>query len=901
MNHLRRFVARLFGLFGNRRIEEDLSREIASHLALLEEDFRRQGMTADEARLAARRTYGGVEHAKQLHRNERSILWLERTLQNIRFSIRQLRKSPGFTTVAILTLALGIGAVTSVFSVVNGVLLKPFAFRDPGRLVVLRETQDELRGKASAIPDNYRHYVNLKQNSKTLEDPAVLGQGASSLSSPGDHPHMVGTVASSPNLFRLLGVRPMLGRDLLDSDAVPGAESVVLLSYEGWQSLFQGNPQIIGQSFRMGMTTHTVVGVLPPGIRFPQIALSPNITFQEMGGTRDPVVFGAFVPSERDLKTDDGDFNYKVIARLKPGATLEQARAELNGLQHAYSLSAHLPVHLGIAISPLAQDVTSGISAALWLLLAAVGGVLLIGCVNLAHLQLARTTAAMRETAVRAALGANGLQLVMARLTESLVLAAAGGLAGVALAFAGVRLLLALVPANVPRLNEVQVNWPVLLFAAGLSTFSAILFGILPALRSMRVPPQTVLQANSSRAANTRESRHTRSLLMAAEVACTVVLLIVTSLVLRSFSRLLRQDRGFDSGQTTAAQVNLLTPRYDNDKVKNVQAVKLDFTDRVLAALQTLPGVQSVGITSAMPLTGETWVDQLERPDHPVPEAERPLINVRFVNPDYVSTMHIPLVAGRNLSPDDRANPWVALISEKTARDGFPGEDPVGRKMQGLVPDDNHPITVIGVVADSKINGLKNTADMVYLPYWSWTPWTLTFLVRSSQSSDALMPAMRRAIWNVDPEVAIPTLKPMNEQLSDSVASDRFQVEVLTSFAASALVLALMGIYGVLAYSVSLRHQEFGIRIALGSKKSALMQLVLRQAAFPVLLGTGVGLTLSFVALRWMRSMLYQAPNMDPVAIGGSLLAIFAVAIVAAILPARHAASVDPMQALRIQ
>ncbi len=901
MNHLGRFFSKLIGLFRNTRIEEDLSREIASHLALLEEDFRRQGMPAEEAHLAARRTYGGVEHAKQLHRNERSILWFERTLQNVRFSIRQLRKSPGFTTVAILTLALGIGAVTSVFSLVNGVLLKPFAFRDPDRLVVLRETQDELRGKASAVPDNYRHYVSLKQNSKTLEDAAILGQGASSLFSPGDHPHMVGTIASSPNLFRLLGVRPMLGRDLLDSDAVAGADRVVLLSYEGWRTLFHGDPQIIGQTFRMGMATRTVVGVLPPGIRFPQIALSPNITFQEMGGTRDPVVFGAFVPSEQDLKTDDGNFNYKVIARLKLGVTLQQARAEIDGLQRAYSLSAHLPFHLGIAISPLAEDVTSGISDALLLLLAAVGGVLLIGCVNLAHLQLARTTAAMRETAVRAALGANGLQLVMARLTESLVLAAVGGLAGAALAFAGVRLLLALVPANVPRLNEVQVNWPVLAFAAGLSMFSAVLFGILPAVRSTRVPPQSVLQANSTRAANTREGRHTRSLLVAAEVACTVILLIVTSLVLRSFSRLLEQDRGFDSGHVTAGQVNLLSSRYDNDKVKNVQRVKLAFADRALAALAQLPGVQSVGITSAMPLTGETWVDELARPDHPVSEAERPLINVRFVNPDYILAMQIPLVAGRNLSLGDRANPYVALISEKTARDGFPGEDPVGRKIEGIVPDDKHPITVIGVVADNRINGLKNTADMVYIPYWSWTPWTLTFLVRSSQSSDALVPAMRRAIWNIDPEVAIPTVKPMDEQLSDSLASDRFQVQVLTSFAVSALFLALIGVYGVLAYSVSLRRQEFGIRIALGSKKSALMQLVLRQAAFPVLLGAGAGLTLSFIALRWVRSMLYQAPLMDPVAIGGSLLAIFVVATIAAILPARHAAAVDPMEALRIQ
>jgi predicted permease len=899
--YLRRLFAKVAGLFRNARVEDELTREIASHLASLEDDFRRRGMPEQDARLAAKRAYGGVEQAKQLHRNERSILWIEQTRQNIRYTIRQLRKSPGFTTVAVSTLALGIGAVTSVFSVVNGVLLKPFAFRDPGRLVVVREMEDELRYQTSAIPDNYRHYLRLKQNAKTLEDAAILGQSAESVSLNGDHPRIVGGIACSANLFRMLGVRPILGRDLADSDGVKGAASVVLLSYEGWQTLFQGNPQAIGQTLRVGMTPSTVIGVLPQGMRFPAIALSPDISFQELGGQRESMIYSALVPTERDLKADDGNFNYKVIARLKPGVTLAQARAELDGLQRAYSLSAHLPIHLGISMTPLDKDVTSGISGALWLLLAAVGGVLLIGCVNLANLQLARTTAAERETAVRAALGANWSQLVMARLTESLVLAAAGGMTGVALAFAGVRLLMTLVPANVPRLNEVQVNWPVLLFAAGLSIAAAILSGILPALRSLRVPPQTVLQANSSRAANTQEGRHTRNLLVAAEVAWTVVLLIVTSLVLRSFSRLLRQDRGFESSHVTAAQVDLFAPQY-SDSVPNIKAVKLAFADRALAALESLPGVKSVAMTSAMPLTGQTWVDDLVRPDHPVPKAQRPLINVRWINPDYLATMQIPLVAGRNLAASDRADPYVAMISERTAREGFPGENPVGRKIEGIAPgDEKQSITVIGVVADTRINGLKDSAAMVYMPYWAWTPWTLTFLVRSTQPSDALIPEMRRALWEIDPQVAIPSLKAMDEQLSDSVATDRFQAQVLTSFAASALLLALMGVYGVLAYSVSLRHQEFGIRIALGSRKGALMQLVLRQAAYPVLLGAGAGLIMSFVALRWVRSLLYQAPVMDPLAIGGSLVALLGIAALAAVLPARRAASIDPVQALRIQ
>jgi predicted permease len=613
------------------------------------------------------------------------------------------------------------------------------------------------------------------------------------------------------------------------------------------------------------------------------------------------LLFQPLAPSERDLNKDRGSFNYKAIARLKPGVTLAQANAELEAMQKAYTLFAHLPLHLGIALTPLAKDVASGVSGALWMLFAAVGAVLLIACVNLANLQLARGVNAERETAVRAALGASRGQLVRSRLTESLVLAFVGGAVGVVLAFIGVRLLLALVPANVPRLDEVHVSTPVLLFAVGLSIAAAIAFGILPALRSLHVAPQAALQANSQRAANTQEGCRMRNAMVAAQVACTVVLLIVTSLALRSFSHLLRQDRGFDASHVTLAQTDLFAPQYDDDGGPKGDAARLAFADRALTVLGHLPGVQSVALTSVAPLTGETWVDNLSRPDHPVPAGQEPAINVRWINPDYLPTMQSPLVAGRNITAADRANPYVALISERTAREGFPGENPIGRKIADIVPDNKHTVTVIGVVADARINGLKDNAAMVYLPYWAFTPVTLSFLVRSAQPGDALIPEMRRAIWQIDSQVAIPTLKSMDDQVSDSVSTDRFQALVLSGFGAAALFLALLGVYGVLAYSVSLRRQEFGIRIALGSGKSALIGLVLRQAAQPVLLGTGVGLTMALIVLRWVRSLLYQTSVMDPLAMGGSVLLLLVAAAIAAIVPARRAASTDPMRALRTE
>jgi len=896
MDWVRIVLSRCGALLQRRKLDADLDEELRAHIDLAVEENVKRGMNAQDARRVALREFGGMTQMKEAYRVQRGLPRLEEAVRAVRYAIRQLRKSPGFAMTAILTLALGIGAATSVFSVVNAVLLKPLAFRDPDKLVVMREVVGEHGNDRSADPVSYRHYARLRHDSNTLEDAAIFMQRGLSVSETGDHPAIVGSVVASPNLLRVLGVQPMLGRDLVDSDGAKGAPTVAVLSYEGWQSFFGGDPKVVGKTMRIGGDPTTVVGVLPPGMQFPHIKLAPKIASAKMLTT---MIYAPLTPSDWDLSMDTGNFNYSVIARLKPGATLAQASAELETLQNSYTVSAHLPIHLGIAVTPLASDVTSGISGALWLMFAAVGGVLLIACVNLANLQLARAVAAERETAVRSALGASNGRLVRARLTESLVLAIAGGMAGVALAFAGVRLLLALVPADVPRLHDVQVNLPVLLFAAVLSIAAALAFGILPALRSLHVHPQAALQANSSRTVNSRDGGRTRSALVAGQVACTVVLLIVTSLVVRSFSRMLHQDRGFDSSHVTLAQVDLFAPEF-GDKLPNAKALKLAFTDRALTALQRLPGVQSVAVTSAMPLTGETWVDNLERPDHPLPEAQRPLINLRWINQDYLATMQIPMIAGRNLTLADRANPYVALISERTAREAFPGENPIGRKISDVVPDDEHSVTVVGVVADTRINGLKDTAAMVYMPYWAFTPWTLSFLVRSSQDSNSLIAPMRQTLWEIDPQVAIPTLKSMDEQLSDSVSTERFQVIVLTSFGAAALMLALLGVYGVMAYSVSVREQEFAIRIALGSGKSALIGLVLGQAALPVLLGSGVGLMLALIALRWVRSLLYQSPTMDPVAVGGSVLLLLVAAAVAAVVPARRAASTDPMRALRM-
>jgi predicted permease len=811
-------------------------------------------------------------------------------LQDLRFSARTLRKSPGFAITAILTLALGIGAVTSIFSVVNSVLLKPFAFASPDRLVMLREYEPELL--SSPLPDNPNHFLNWQSSTKTFSGVSLIQNHGYSLSAVTDHPEIVSGMDVEPNFFDVLGVHPFLGRAFLPSEATKGHDSEVILSWNAWQRYFHGDPAAIGKTLLDGGTPTTVVGVMPQGFSFPHVTemYSPTAPSDEGPyALYHPLVI---YPSQLD---DEGDYNFMAIGRLRVGISPQQGQTELATIQSAFNKARHLHTNPTVLVIPLIVDVAGHVSTALWLLLAAVGAVLLIGCVNLANLQLARAVSRERELAIRAALGAGRDRLLGSALADSLVLALIGGTLGILLSFVGVQLFIAAAPQGLPRLNAIHVSWPVLLAAAALSILTAIFFGLLPALRSMRVDPQSAMQTSSTRVSSGRESQRTRHLLVAAEVACTVTLLIVTGLLVRSFSTLLGQDRNFDSSHVTIARAFLYAPQY-GDTVPHSDAVRAAFDDRTLAALAQIPGVQSVAMISELPLAGDTWVDDVTRPDHPVPRGHEPTANIRWISPSYATTLRIPLLAGRDLTLDDKNHPTNVLISQETARTVFPDTNPIGHVFN---LDDTTKYTVVGILADARINQLDHTAPMIYIPYWQSPWWRVNFLVRSSQATAALAPSIRRAIWNVDPQVAIPTLKSLDQQVSDSVSTQRFQTILLSSFGAAALLLALLGIYGVLAYSVSLRQQEFGIRIALGCEKSSLMTLVARQAALPVAGGILAGLALAFAASRYVHSLLYETSAADPVAIAGSIALLVVAALLAALIPARRAAQVEPMQVLR--
>jgi predicted permease len=894
MELIRVLLSRCAALFRRRKLDEDLDEELRSHIDLAVEENLKRGMSKQEARTLALREFGGITQVKERFRVQRGMPFVGTVAQDVRFALRQLHKSPGFALTAIMTLALGIGANTAIFSVVNSVLLKPFGFPDPKQLVVLRETVAEMAKVAPTLPDNPKHYLNLRTQSKTLEDAAIFQPRGFSVAVGNDHPQIVNGLQVAPSFFSVLGMQPTLGRAFRPEEASKGHDSEVILTWNAWQRYFQGDPNAVGRTLHIDGGESTVVGVLPKEFSFPHVDLMP---VAGQFATPPLELFKPLVLYPQEV-SDNGDFNYLVIARIRPGVTVSQAQSELQGLQQAYSIAMHLQTHLGIDVIPLTQEVTGSVSAGLWLLLAGIGAVLLIACVNLANLQLARAVAREREASIRAALGAGRKRLLQLALIESLVLASIGGTLGVLFALAGVRIFISLAPAGLPRLNEVAISWPVLLFAAGLSVATALLFGILPALRSMRADPQSAMQVNSTRVANTRQGKRIRSVLVGAEIACTLLLLVVTALVVSSFARVVTQQRNFDSDHVTLAEVNLFNSSY-GDSAPNFKAAQISFIDRTLDGLAEIPGVTGAAVTSQMPMAGESWIDGLTRPDHPLPESQRPMVNVRMISTNYRSTLEIPLLAGRDLELSDRSHAGNVLISAQTARTAWPGEDPIGKHFD--FGDGAGTRTVVGVVADARVNDLKKTASMVYQPYWENPRWRVYFLVRSPLAASALVDSIRSVVWKVDPQVPIPTLKSFDDQVNDSVATERFQTLLLSSFGAAALLLALLGVYGVLTYSVSLRQQEFSIRIALGSGRAALTLLVLRQAAYPVLGGIVAGLGAAFVATRWMRSVLYETQPADPVAISVSIVLLLAAAIAAAIVPARRAASIDPMRALRTE
>jgi predicted permease len=817
--------------------------------------------------------------------------WLR---QDVRYAARTLGKSPGFTVVAIATLALAVGASTTVFTLVHSIILRPLAYRDPGSLVVIWERVPSL--SAEPTGPNPRHFDIWRKRATAFADLTMLRHSTGGLTLGAEHPQLIGTVNCLPNLFTILGVVPLLGRTFVPEDGVKGRDTSVIISYSLWQALFIGRPDVIGQTVRIADVPREVVGVLPESFHFPNAnALRAFRSGQAASNVPEPAVFlpVAIDPTQFGWNGDYG--NWLALGRLLPGISARQAEAQMTTIQA--EIAQEMPASardsrgrlLQASVEPMQHAIVQDARLGLWLLMAAVIGLMMIACLNLTNAQIARALSRRREGAIRIALGATGWRAVSAAFAENLLLATAGSASGILLAAAGVRLFRRHSPIDLPRLAEIDIDRTVLLFSIGVGAAAMLLSGLLPALTFLRCDPQASLQQNNTRSLGGRQNRQVRSWLIGLQVAGCTVLLMITALFAQSLLRLLREEKGFDTRNVAIAEVRLSPKTYGTDRSR------ISFNDAVLENLRRIPGVENAGLVSVMPLEGESWIEGLHRADRPTDEV--PLINLRWVSPGYFETVREPIIAGRSFEERDR-NLHSAVVSEGEAKALFGGDDPIGRE----IITQGRTFSVIGVVADSRNTSLKSApVRTAYLHYTDRPPYVAFLLARGPQPLDALMSTMRQAIWNYAPDLTIARVNTLDAQLKQSLALERFQTLVLLAFGAAALLLAMLGIYGVLAYSVATRRQEIGLRVALGATQRAIYSLTFREAGYPLIGGIAFGLAASVVSQAFILKAVYGITAIDP-SLGLVVAALLVSSASAAAFPAlRRAVSIDPIDTLRAE
>jgi predicted permease len=808
--------------------------------------------------------------------------------QDLRYALRQLRKSPGFTFTAILTLAVGIGATTAMFSVVLDVLLRPLPYPAPEQVVVIRENISTPSREFTDLAINANHIVFWQQQNRSFTSIAAL----QSFSMPvgGTETEEIGAAEATSNLISTLGFQPRLGRSFTEEEEKPG-HNVVLLTDGLWKRRYNADPGIVGKTVQLDGLQYLVIGVLPPNFTLPNSRAIGGVS-----GTDKPIE--AFVPfgwTPEQLQQIEGDHDYFGIARLRKGVGLAQANAELNALQR--QISAQTPDKLNLTANLISfQEYLVGSSRkVLLLLLAAVSGLLLIACINLTNLLLARSAGRGHESGVRVALGASRLQIMRHALVEPLLLAGFGGFSGMLLARLGLPLLVRNVPWDLPGLPAVHVDPMVLAFSLAISFLAAIVCGLLPAWRSARRAPHSELHDETRTASESRAAKRLKQSLVFAEAAASVTLVLLSALFITSLMKLMHVDRGFKTEHVLSASVMLPSGQYDDS-----DNARMAFYERTLARLRQIPGVSSAGAVSILPLDGSGWTDLITKTGETRPAWQRPAGHFRWITPGYMETLRVPLLAGRFFTEADRGHS-VALISERVARTVWPNENAIGQQFKRFDPNDP-PFEVVGVVGDVRTLDLAQEAPpMVYVPYWYRSRTEASLVLRTRVDPTALAGAVRKAIAEVDPQVAVPNVRTMEDVVDVSVAGRRFQMQLLVMFAIFALLLAALGIYGVVAYSVVQRTQEIGIRMALGANRSDVYQMILAEAVTPVLMGAITGVVVASIAGRIIANLLFEVRATNPLVAAISCLILIVVGVAASLLPAAKAAVVDPMNALRAE
>jgi predicted permease len=807
-------------------------------------------------------------------------------LNDLRHAVRTLLRDRGYTAVALLTLAFGVAANTIIFSVVDAVLLRPLTYRDPGRLMVINEVVPELAGTYPRLPTSARHFFEWRDHCSSFEQFSIIEPLDLVLTHAGQPAQLNGARVSA-NMFSMLGVQPQLGRTFLNEEEQAGHDREVIISDGLWNQRFHRDPELVGRAITLDGAPWTVVGILPASFHFPKSDGSQIVNFPKKADVFRPAVF------KRDDLDWFGEFNFVVIGRLRQGVPEQRALAEMNVVQA--SIAAHAPdgMHLRALLTPLQEEVTGAARKGLVILFCAVGAVLLIVCVNLANLSLARTAGRGRDLAIRTALGAGRAQLARYILSESLAVGLAGGAAGIALAWAGLRTVLLYAPLDLPRLDEIHLDARALLFAIAVSIFTAVLFGILPAWRASAADPQLALRVSSRSATEGRRGLFTRELLVGFESGLSAVLLVAAGLLIGSFVHLLNVDEGFNADRLIAVEITLPANGYGES------ARRESYYRQLTAKMQALPGVNHAAIISRLPLEGEDWVDVMQRDGDHLPMTELPMVNMRFCSPDYFRTMGIAFVAGQGFSEADQKRP-LAVISGAAARRVWPGQNPIGKKFNRGDPSEP-PFEVAGVVRDVRPGIEKQPVVTAYFPYWYRNRLSMTAVLRTSADPRMLAGAVRSTVWSIDPDTVVGEIRTMQNVVSSSVGQRRFQVMLIAGFAASALLLSAIGIYGVVSWSVARRRNEIGVRMALGATSGNVRRMVVAQGLRPVLAGLAVGIAVALASGRVLSSLLFGVSPRDPWTIGGVIVVLAAVATLACYLPARRTTLADPLEALRCE
>jgi predicted permease len=894
MSRLREIGFRIRGLFGKDRLDRDMDDELQAHLEMLVEENLRRGMTVQEARRAARVTFGGVEQTKEACRDQRGLPVLESVLRDVRYGFRMLRRHPGFTSIAVVTLALGIGANTAIFSVVNAVLLHSFPYKDPSRLVLIAEKRREMNLLALSYPD----FVDWGSRNQVLESMGGVRRWNPNLKGAGE-PERLQAAMVTAEIFTTLGIAPRLGRVFVDDEDLPGSERVIVLSHGFWERRFGSDEKVLGTVLILDEKAYTVIGVMPPRFEF----WTADV-WAPMG-----LIAGQI--NRRDVHP-----GIYAIGRIKPGLTINDVRTELDSI--AASLEEAYPPtngQIGADVVMWQEQVGSDLRPALLLLFGAVAFVLLIAGANIAGLQLARVTGRQKELAIRSALGATRWELVRQLLVENILLALIGGSVGVLVVAWSLNAIVALLPSgSFTAETRFAVDSRVLAFTALVSLAAGVIFGLAPAWQASRSSVNDLLKGGAAGLKPRSHSPRVRDLLITLEVAVALVLVTGAVLVVKSFILLHHVDFGFDAHQVLSVGINL--PELSRDARKSA-----NYLQAIVERVQATPGVESASASVGLPFASALRSGPTTLLDRPLPEKieDVPVFQFGIVSASYFSTLRIPLIRGRLLSEQDGPTSLpVAVINQTAAKRFWEGEDPIGRTIQlgppehlvegAIPPGFRFPrLQIVGVIGDVKYDSLNQRVEpQLYLGFVQTAAsngpmlWgAIRIAVRSRHDPMTMIPAVRAAVWSVNKDQPISNVSTIDDLYSRSIDQSRMASTLMGLLAGLAAMLAAVGIYGVISYSVSERKREIGIRIAVGADAQAIFRLVIGRVMSFVIGGIVVGVGCALAMSRLLENMLYGTPPRDPLIIGGASLLLLVVAFLAGWLPARRATKIDPMVALR--